>query len=162
MRLICPGCGLTASAEAWLNDTEARETMQTLTKLPPELHGQLLPYLGLFRPESRALSWKKAARLMAELSQLTGLRHVQVQGKPSRPCPPKIWAEAMGQMVERRERITRPLPNHNYLRQVAWQLADEADANGEKQRHTDALAGAMPQARIASLNPLAKLMEMED
>lgn len=54
------------------------------------------------------------------------------------------------------------MPNHNYLRQVAWQLADEADAKGEKQRNTDALTGAMPQARIASTNPLAKLMEMED
>lgn len=128
MRLICPGCGLTASVEAWLNDAEARELLLIVARLPHPLPEACLPYLGLFRPENRALSWKKAGRIVAELAQLVGSGHVQVQGKPSRPCPPRIWAEAMGQMLDRRDRITRPMPNHNYLRQVAWQLADEADA----------------------------------
>jgi hypothetical protein len=112
----------------------------------------------LFRPESKALAWKKAGRIVAELAKLAGSGHVQVQGKPSRPCPPKIWAEAMGQMLDRRDRITRPMPNHNYLRQVAWQLADEADAKGERQRNENEKTGSLPRERIVSTNPLAKLM----
>lgn len=157
MRLICPGCGLTASAEAWLNDAEARELLLAVAKLAAPLPEAVLPYLGLFRPEQKALTWKKAKRLVAELVQLTGAGHVQVQGKPARPCPPRLWAEAMGQMVERRERITPPLPNHNYLRQVAWQLADQADSQAERRRTEAAMTGNYPR-RVASSNPLAKLM----
>ncbi len=164
MRMICPGCGLTASAEAWLNDAEARETMLAMTRLPQGLQGAVLPYLGLFRPEKRALSWKKAARLLAELAELTGSGHVQTQGQPARPCPPRLWAEAMSQMVERRERLSLPMPNHNYLRQVAWQLADQADAQGEKRKHEEALAGnaARPAGRPTSVSPLAKLMGYDE
>ncbi|MHB8808943.1 MAG: hypothetical protein ACYC9M_02875 [Desulfobulbaceae bacterium] len=162
MRLICPGCGLTASAEAWLNDVYARDLLLVVARLPQPLPEACLPYLGLFRPESKALSWKKAKNIVTALAQLVGSGHVQVQGKPSRPCPPRIWAEAMGQMVERRDRITRPMPNHNYLRQVAWQLADEADANGEKQRNENERAGNQPRERIASTSPLAKLMGFEE
>ena len=162
MRLICPGCGLTASAEVWLNDVYARDLLLAVARLPHPLPEACLPYLGLFRPESKALSWKKAKNIVTALAQLTGSGHVQVQGKPSRPCPPRIWAEAMGQMVDRRDRITRPMPNHNYLRQVAWQLADEADAKGEKQRNEDEWAGNLPRERIASTSPLAKLMGFEE
>ncbi|MFZ5775086.1 MAG: hypothetical protein ACOY3Z_06345 [Thermodesulfobacteriota bacterium] len=159
MRLICPGCGLTASAEAWLNDAEARELLLAVATMPAPLPEAVLPYLGLFRPESRALTWKKAGKLVAELAAITGSGYVQVQGKPARPCPPRIWTTAMEQMVARRDRITRPMPNHNYLRLVAWQLADEADAQGERQRNEDAMSGATPaRPRIASTNPLAKLM----
>jgi hypothetical protein len=157
MRLICPGCGLTASAEAWLNDADARECLLAVAKLPAPLPEAVLPYLGLFRPEQKALAWKKAGKVVAELAKLVSAGHVQVQGKPARPCPPKLWAEAMGQMVERRDRITRPMPNHNYLRQIAWQLADQADSQTERQRTEDAMAGNYPR-RIASTNPLAALM----
>ncbi|MEW6595677.1 MAG: hypothetical protein AB1413_12485 [Thermodesulfobacteriota bacterium] len=162
MRLICPGCGLTASAEAWLNDAEARELLLVVAKLPPPLPEAVLPYLGLFRPEQKALAWKKARRVVAELAQLVGSGHVQVQGKPARPCPPRLWAEAMGQMVERRERITPPLPNHNYLRQVAWQLADQADSQAERTRTEQMLAGSYARPSVASHNPLAKLMGYDE
>lgn len=50
------------------------------------------------------------------------------------------------------------MPNHNYLRQVAWQLADEADAKGERKRNEDEKNGALVRERIVSTNPLAKLM----
>lgn len=164
MKLICPGCGLTASVEAWLNDAEARELLAAGVKLPPPLPEVTLPYLGLFRPEERALAWKKATRLLAKLSQLVVAGHVQVQGKPARPCPPRIWAAAMSRMIDQRQRISRPLPNHNYLRQVAWQLADLEDALGEKSRNEQERNGNLrsyetaPMSRPRSINPLDKLM----
>ncbi|PLX49141.1 MAG: hypothetical protein C0613_08440 [Desulfobulbaceae bacterium] len=141
MRLVCPGCGLTASAEAWINDVAAREVLVAVAGLPAPLPGACLPYLSLFRAESRAMGWKKAARLVRELAALVDGGHVQVQGKPARPCPPSLWAEAMAQMVERRDRLSRPLPNHNYMRQVAWQLADQADAAAEARRRELEKAG---------------------
>lgn len=131
MKLICPSCGLTASAEAWINDAAARDLLLAVATLPAPLPKVVLPYLAIFRPERQALRWDKAGKIVAELAGMIALGHVQVQGKVARPCPPRIWAAAMEQMVERRDSIRRPLPNHNYLKQVAWQLADEEDGRNE-------------------------------
>jgi hypothetical protein len=97
----------------------------------------------LFRPEKQSLRWQKAGKIVSELAKLAQTGFVQVQGKVARPCPPRIWAAAMEQMVERRDAIRRPLPNHNYLKQVAWQLADEADAQGEAARRKMEASGAI-------------------
>lgn len=150
MKLVCPSCGLTASAEAWLNDAAARELLLAVATLPAPLPKTCLPYLGLFRPETRALSWAKAGKIVAELALLAAAGHVQVQGKVARPCPPRILSAAMEQMVERRDSIRRPLPNHNYLRQVAWQLADEADAKDELRIKSYELRGGRPAGREES------------
>lgn len=147
MKFVCPSCGLTASAEAWINDAAARYLLLAVASLPHPLPKATLLYLGLFRPEKQALRWEKAGKIVAGLAKLTGPGHVQVQGKVARPCPPRIWAQAMEQMIERREAIRRPLPNHNYLKQVAWQLADEEDARGE----TSQVAGVRRQVTGPSL-----------
>ena len=47
----------------------------------------------------------------------------------------------MGQMVERSATLQRPLKNHNYLRQVVWQLADQADAGRERTQHHEVVSG---------------------
>lgn len=155
MKLVCPSCGLTASAEAWLNDASARELLLAVATLAYPLSKACLPYLGLFRPEKRALSWDKAGKIVAELTKLIAPGHVQVQGKVARPCPPRIWAQAMEQMVERRDSIRRPLPNHNYLKQVAWQLADEEDARGETTRRQQEASGSIrSRATTTTPNPL--------
>ena len=44
-------------------------------------------------------------------------------------------------MVERRPQLSLPLKNHNYLRQIAWQLADQADAGRERTQHQQVLNG---------------------
>lgn len=160
MRLICPGCGITASAEAWLNDAKARELLVAVARLPQPLPEACLPYLGLFRSETQTLGWKKAVRIVADLAKLVGSGHVQVQGKVARPCPPRIWAEAMDKMLERRERLTRPMPNHNYLREVAHGLAELVDAKGEMQRNEAERSGGP--GRVASSSPLAKLMGFKE
>ncbi|MDR2551420.1 MAG: hypothetical protein LBD10_14615 [Desulfobulbus sp.] len=109
----------------------ARETLQAMIALPAPVAKGMLGYMGLFRPHQRALSWKKAKKIVDDLAALIAPGWVQVQGKPSRPCPPHIWAQAMEQMVGRAD-LQRPLKNHNYLRHVVWQLADQADARQEQ------------------------------
>lgn len=111
----------------------ARQALQAACALPPEIGRSCLRYLSLFRPLQRALTWNKSLKILGELSALVVPGHVQVQGKPARPCPPRIWAQAMEQMAGPSSTIQRPLKNHNYLRQIAWQLADQADAGREKQ-----------------------------
>lgn len=137
MRLPCPCCGALVSAEAWQNDADARATLADAAELPGQINRQVLGYLALFRPRDRALMWKKALRLVRELAALVDAGHVHVHGRPDRPCPPQIWAIAMEQMIEHRDTISRPLPNHNYLRKVAWQLADKLDAELEARQHRE-------------------------
>jgi hypothetical protein len=106
--------------------------MQAILALPAPLGKVTLGYLTLFRPTERALTWKKAKKVVGDLSALVATGHVQVQGKPARNCPPQLWAIGMEQMVERSVTLQRPLKNHNYLRQIVWQLADQADTHREK------------------------------
>lgn len=142
MILTCPSCGATASACAWENDIAAREAMQAIIDLPTPVAKVCLGYLSLFRPNKRALTWKKAKTLILELSALIAPGHIQVQGKPARHCPPQVWAMAMAQMVDRAASLQRPLKNHNYLRQIVWQLADQADAKQEQQLRQAEQTGA--------------------
>lgn len=138
MKLVCPGCGAIASAESWMNDADCRETLLVITKLPSPLPKTTLGYLSLFRPGTRALSWKKALRIVQEIDALTTKGFVSLQGRVDRNCSATIWSRAMEQMIEQRAGLSLPMPNHNYLRKVAYDLADQADYKGEKKQHATA------------------------
>ena len=56
---------------------------------------------------------------------------VQWDGREARPAPPQLWAQAMNAVLERRPTA---LNNHNYLRHVAWQLAEGLAARTERDR----------------------------
>jgi hypothetical protein len=121
-------------AEAWANDTTQRETLAVVVKLPQSLPEVAFSYLSLFRPAKSSLSWSKAKRVAGELAKLVATGHIQVDSRPVRPCPASVWKKAIEEMLDRRDRLSRPLKNHNYLRQVAYDLADQADAHNEKTR----------------------------
>lgn len=132
MLLTCPCCGATCSAEAWQNDAAARDVLAALLKLPRELHPVALPYLGLFRPEKRALTWPRAKRLLDMLAAHIAKREISWDRKPPRPCTPRLWAEGMRQMTERKTGTTARFTNHNYLIALVYDLADKADAHEER------------------------------
>jgi hypothetical protein len=134
MKLICPGCGVVASAETWSNDELCRETLLVISRLSAPLPKAVLGYLSLFRPGKQALTWKKALRLAGEIEQLVATGYVHVQGKVDRTCPPSMWARAMEQMVEQRGALRLPMASHNYLAKIAWDLADQADYGKEKKQ----------------------------
>ena len=161
MKLICPSCGATASAESWINDANCRETLLVISRLASPLPKATLGYISLFRPGQQALTWKKALRLAQEIESLTGKGYVHVQGKVDRPCPPRIWAQAMEQMVERRNSLSLPLPKgHVYLCKVAWDLADQTDAAAEQQSRTARVTRAVSPGPVASIqNPLDEYIQ---
>ena len=159
MKLICPGCGAIASAESWMNDVNCRETLLLISRLPAPLPKTTLGYLSLFRPGKQALSWKKALRLVGEIDGLTGKGFVHVSGRVDRNCPARIWGQAMEQMVDRRIGLTLPLPNHTYLSKVAYDLADSADYQHEKNQHNAAQQRRpLPDRSVADpmLDPMEK------
>lgn len=147
-KMTCKACGWIASAETWADDIACREAMRIVAELPPPLPPVTLKYFGLFRPASSALSWAKAQRVADDLRVLVATGYVQIQGQVARPCPPKIWAEAIEQMLDRRDRITRPLKNQNYLRQIAWGLAEQADRDREATTRTAEQTHHRPGARV--------------
>jgi hypothetical protein len=136
MNGTCQTCGTTAPIEWFLSETEHRQLCAVLVELPKDIQRVIFHYLGLFRPVTgRAIQAKKAARLLAEIKALVIAGHVQVDRKPARPCPPQIWAMAMEQMIERRDRLSIPMPNHEYLKKIAYDLADQADSQAERTRN---------------------------
>lgn len=141
MILICPSCGAAHSAEGWENDATARQALQASTKLPSTVNSVLLAYLGLFRPAKQALRWSKSLKMINELSAMIAQGYIQIQGKVARPCPPHLWAQAMDAVTERRSTLTLPLKNNNYLRQVAYKVADQVDAGRERNQHQQVLNG---------------------
>lgn len=157
MKLICPSCGAVASADGWINDANAREAMLVISRLPAPLPKAALGYISLFRPGKQSLTWKKALRLALEIEELTGKGYVHVQGRVDRDCPARIWAQAMEQMVERRDGLTLPLPNHIYLCKVAYDLATETTRQAETRTETAKThSRTRPPAESTALDPLEK------
>ena len=133
MKLVCPACGATASAEAWANDADARRALAALCNLPKEVQPVSFRYLALFRPDQRALPWARAVKLLEELKSLIRPGYVSIKGQVDRDCPPTLWAEAIEKMAAN-PTLSRPLKNHNYLRQVAWALAEGRDRRADQAR----------------------------
>jgi len=132
MKMTCTACGATNSAEAMTSDEACRKTLAVCCRLPGPMPMVVLHYLSLFRPEKSSLTWGKALRLALELEELVVKGWVQIEKKPARKCVPRIWSQAIEEMIDRRQRLTRPLKNHNYLRDVAYTIADREDAETEK------------------------------
>ncbi len=141
MKLTCPSCGAIASAEAWSNDARWRELLQVVASLPAPLPPMALHYLSLFRPGKSALSPSRALRLSRELRALVACGYVSEKGKVDRPCDPYLWARGIEEMIDRKDRLERPMPNHNYLRRVVYSLADQADAHQERRQNESILRG---------------------
>lgn len=131
MRLICPSCGAIASAEAWMNDAIIRNFFETAMKLPAPVQIRTLHYLGLFRKKGKALPWRRALTLAKSLRDLTGQDTVRWESGEMRPATPDLWGRAMEATIASNP---QGLKNHNYLRSVAYDLAEELAAKAEKDR----------------------------
>lgn len=134
MKLVCPSCGATASAEAWANDAAIRYTIEALIQLPTPVRLQTLAYLGLFRQGGKALPWKRALTIVRSLKDLVAEGTVHWQGGETRPCNAAIWGQAMEATLASGP---KGLKNHNYLRKCAWEMAATLAAAMENKREAE-------------------------
>lgn len=133
MKGVCQSCGAVAPLEWFLADGKYKQCLTVMSTIPREVSPVTVRYLGLFRPASgRAMSPDKTVRILGEIVALVTSGHVQVKGKVARPCPARIWAEAMEQMLAQRDALDLPMASHVYLLKVAYGLADAADAGAER------------------------------
>ena len=162
MKLVCPSCGATGSADSWINDATCRETLLVISRLPSPLPKTCLGYLSLFRPGKSALGWKKALRLALEIEQLVKSGYVTVQGRVDKNCTPGIWAQAMEQMLDQRNGLSLPMANHRYLQKVAHDLADQADYLQEKKRYSAPVPRKVKRQDDGGMVSLSKLLSPMD
>ncbi len=141
-------CHAEASLEAWAEDEAARELMALLAALPAELGRPLVAYLGLWRPERRALSFGRALRVAREALEL----HADAA----------VLAEALAQTVEalsakRDAGAARPLASHNYLRRVV----DSVAARGKPSTPAQPVQAAAAPPRSATMDAVQRLQTLK-
>ncbi len=135
MKLSCPSCGAINSAEAWLNDANIRQCMKIVAELPWEVSRRSLQYIALFRPRSgRGLTWSKSLKLLSDLKDKVTHPYIQWEKQPARPNSSNAWAQAMEKVIQSPPRRL-PLKNHNYLRAITYEIADEMDRQKEVRRN---------------------------
>ncbi len=151
MHLTCPCCGAAYTIEVLLADRDAREAVSTAFRLPPSLSERLLRYIALFRPAKRALSWGRAARLMAELEAMITAAKIEYDGQ-SYPAPVDAWRIAIDQMLDSRDRLVLPLGGHGYLIKVLVGLHQRAnDQRAARQEVAEEHARAREGARTGGM-----------
>lgn len=111
-------------------DAAARETVALALALPAPLGDRLLRYLGLFRPNSRVLSWDRAARLLGELQVAISSARVERKGR-AWAAPLAVWQAALDECLDKRSTLTLPLKTHGYLFEIVAGMASKAEGAQE-------------------------------
>jgi len=125
-----------------MNDADARAALRIVAELPWSVSRMVLPYLALFRTPGKGLKWTRALKLLADLDTLLKASHVQWEHRPARANSAEAWAKAMERIIEHPPK-TLPLKNHNYLRAVAWEIADEIDKAKESRKNEAERTGVL-------------------
>lgn len=109
----CPTCHGHLDLVAMMEDDAERELLALISKLPPKITRALLPYLTLFRAPTRDLALSRTLTLAQEALALTRDQDT--------------LAAAMLETVEsiRNKGSSKPLKNHNYLKQVLGALQEK-------------------------------------
>lgn len=129
MRLVCPSCGATHSADG-IEDLDARAALLIAAELPAEIGATAIRYLGLFRPRERALSWGRARKLLDELLPMIQSGTIRRQGRDW-PAPPAAWRAAMQTMLDGRDNLELPMKSHGYLLSILAGDANKQEARAE-------------------------------
>lgn len=127
--IVCPCCQSVFPLEAALNDLAAREAVAAAFKLTT-FGDLLLGYINLFKPPKRVLSMSRATRLLQELLPMIHEANITFAGRIW-SAPQSYWKMALGEMIEKRDKLTLPLKSHNYLLTIIKGYSDKAEAQAE-------------------------------
>lgn len=155
MDTTCPGCGCTNSLDSLVAHLEGGEAFLAGLKLAGKLEKPLIKYLALFRPATRKLSYKRAAKLIEEMVPDI-LRGAISRNRIEYPAPAAAWVWAIERCLEARDqnRLTTPLKNHGYLYEVITSYKPE---QAEQPHYETAPAASSLSTQImAALKPMHK------
>lgn len=119
MKTRCSACGATSSLDALLGHSEASQAFVSSLSLLGDLQAPIVKYLALFRPQSRDLTFERAAKLLTEIAPDFVAKQIK-RGHQTYPAPTGAWGWAIGVLLERRDqnKIDLPLKSHGYLYEV--------------------------------------------
>lgn len=143
MQVTCPCCAVRFPLEAGFSDDDGKRLAAVLADMEPPLARAAIAYLRLFKPAKTALRLPRAIKLLQDLTALVAAGTVcrDERNGVRRPAAPAVWVAAIEQMLQQSERLVLPLTGHGYLREVAFGIADKADAAAERERETIAREG---------------------
>lgn len=137
----CPSCGFTGQIEAFLIEPEAKRAIARVAALDAAIGKVIGQYLRLFGTGKRGVQLRRAVALIDELAVMieagTVCRDERVGVR--RPASPAMWAAGLEHLIANPP--SGALQNHHYLRAVVFGLADQADAQAERQREESARTG---------------------
>ncbi len=140
MKVTCPSCGATHSADGLTAEADARSALLIAAELPADLGPLCIRYLGLFRPGKRALSWDRARKLLDELALHIRAGVVRRRGRDW-PVPVGAWRTALQTMLDKRDNLDLPLKSHGYLLEILAGIADKAEGQHERALERQRQAG---------------------
>lgn len=122
--LRCPICGGDVPLELWSGNE--RRIVELCLAMPREVGPFVTEYLAFFRdPKStRGLQKARQVKLLEEIQKMTTESWIQWDKEIARAISPKVWADAFAAFFKSRPRP--PLENQNYLRKIAYRLADDS------------------------------------
>lgn len=125
---VCTGCGLRQPIEAGLVEDDAKRLAAVLADMEPPLARAALSYLRLFKPPKSELRIARAAKILRELQDLvqTGTVCRDERGGDRKAAPVVAWVAGIDKMLAAPP--SDQLDNHNYLRKVVWNVADDIAA----------------------------------
>lgn len=157
MKVTCPDCQCQFPLSAGLADAEAKRFGIALAGLDAQVGRVVAHYIALHKPAKTALRMGKAAKLAEEIAALVASGEVRRNGV-SRRCTPQTFAQAIEQMLDSRAKLRLPLSGHGYLLEVAFGLADQADAAVERKKEADVRAGKHRAAMSEKPDKLAETL----
>ncbi|MFN1515291.1 hypothetical protein [Vibrio owensii] len=111
----CPVCHTNLHLDALIQDQSGKELLSEVAALPDFVARPMLAYLSLFRPAKSDLSLSRTLRLLREVTEEYKADHVLASA----------LVECVGKLREKRVQFndSKPLANHNYLKQVYKTIA---------------------------------------
>ncbi|MGD8172163.1 hypothetical protein ACQEXU_10920 [Vibrio sp. TRT 21S02] len=125
----CPVCHTNLHLDALIQDQAGKELLADVSNMPDFVARPLLSYLSLFRPAKSDLSNSRALRLMREVTDEYRVDHLLATA----------LIECVQKLREKRTQFndTKPMANHNYLKQVYKTLAVRNNVQISEHKHKD-------------------------
>ena len=126
----CPVCGTELDLLVLIAHDGAREALRCALELPAPLDKLAVQYAGLFRPKKRGLTADRVADLLGDVLGIVKAGEVMRNGS-AHAAPPAVIAEAIRQMLDRRDMLRLPLSGHGYLFEVISGISAAQAARSE-------------------------------
>ena len=155
--LSCPVCGAEFDLAVLFKSEESRKTFERLTASCSPLRDRLAQYAALAKPPKHKLGTDKALRIIATLLPDIERGAITRNGRDW-PAPLAAWAQAIDQMLERRNAgaLELPMKGHGYLYAILAGMADRFEGQAEQQREQELRTGP----RAATVNGPASVADL--